>query len=305
MTSSNQHVLTTEISRLRDAIKKKYRLMRHGEADIELTLNKQYSPILKELSKIPTTPFVPLKQEEAPSVKLQPPDTPPPVSFMDTDVIAETPDDPPNVADVLSTPQGRRESLEWIERSFKHPLTARYLLKMIKDSKRNIDHTYGPRIENDGIMVGDKPLQFSDNGEIIIDNVHYKGTVGLYELLFKRIPKDGTYTEGDLDAYKDICIQTNAHRRKYNPRGQINRIPRSDKYKRIIMLLFPPKSITGKGYSYWDNPNELCDRLRLLLASQDAGHTGHANEIASIIEELREAGFIKGSGNRKIRSLIK
>lgn len=46
-------------------------------------------------------------------------------------------------------------------------------------------------------------------------------------------------------------------------------------------------------YIYWDDPNELVDRLRLLMASQAAGHTNHNNEIISIIEELREAKIIK------------
>lgn len=45
-------------------------------------------------------------------------------------------------------------------------------------------------------------------------------------------------------------------------------------------------------YTYWDDPNELVERLRLLMASQAAGHTGHTNEIASIVEELREACLI-------------
>lgn len=46
-------------------------------------------------------------------------------------------------------------------------------------------------------------------------------------------------------------------------------------------------------YMYWDNVNELVSRLRLLIASQTAGHTGHHNEIISIVEELKEAGVIK------------
>lgn len=45
-------------------------------------------------------------------------------------------------------------------------------------------------------------------------------------------------------------------------------------------------------YEYWDDPNELVDRLRLLHASTMAGHTGHENEMQSIIEELREADII-------------
>lgn len=45
-------------------------------------------------------------------------------------------------------------------------------------------------------------------------------------------------------------------------------------------------------YEYWDNPNELCDRLRLLVSSQSAGNTNHNQEINSILEELGEQGII-------------
>ena len=44
---------------------------------------------------------------------------------------------------------------------------------------------------------------------------------------------------------------------------------------------------------YWNDPNELVDRLRLLIASQQAGHNNHNNEIMSIIEELKEADIIE------------
>lgn len=46
-------------------------------------------------------------------------------------------------------------------------------------------------------------------------------------------------------------------------------------------------------YEYYDNPNELCDRLRLLYASQIAGNSNHSQEINSISEELRERGIIQ------------
>lgn len=45
-------------------------------------------------------------------------------------------------------------------------------------------------------------------------------------------------------------------------------------------------------YEYFDDPNELCERLRLLTASRAAGNTNHAQEINSIVEELRELGHI-------------
>lgn len=46
-------------------------------------------------------------------------------------------------------------------------------------------------------------------------------------------------------------------------------------------------------YEYFDDPNELCERLRLLIASKSAGNTNHDQEVNSIIEELRELGIIK------------
>lgn len=45
-------------------------------------------------------------------------------------------------------------------------------------------------------------------------------------------------------------------------------------------------------YEYFDDPNELCERLRLLVSSRMAGNTNHMQEINSIIEELRELGCI-------------
>lgn len=45
-------------------------------------------------------------------------------------------------------------------------------------------------------------------------------------------------------------------------------------------------------YEYYDDPNELCDRLRLLISSKGAGNTNHDQEINSIVEELRERGVV-------------
>lgn len=46
-------------------------------------------------------------------------------------------------------------------------------------------------------------------------------------------------------------------------------------------------------YEFYDDPNELCERLRLLIASRSAGNSNHSQEINSIISELRELGVIK------------
>lgn len=46
-------------------------------------------------------------------------------------------------------------------------------------------------------------------------------------------------------------------------------------------------------YEYYDDPNELCDRLRLLIASKQAGNSNHDQEINSILEELRDNNIIE------------
>lgn len=45
-------------------------------------------------------------------------------------------------------------------------------------------------------------------------------------------------------------------------------------------------------YEFYNDPNELCGRLKLLIASRVAGNTNHAQEINSLIAELRESGYI-------------
>ncbi|KAI8119346.1 hypothetical protein CVS40_9136 [Lucilia cuprina] len=129
-------------------------------------------------------------------------------------------------------------------------------------------------------------------------------TPGLFELLFHSKPLH--YTKNDLSTYKDVLINTNVHKRHYQPNYKIKGT-KAFKYKRIIKKLFNTKpNVLTKGsglslksldnrkpkYIYWDDPNELVNRLRLLTSSSSVGHNNHKNEIISIIEELKEANII-------------
>jgi len=146
-----------------------------------------------------------------------------------------------------------------------------------------------------------------DADNIIIDGVRYVGTLGLYELIFKRIP-NLLYTEDDMNKYKSM-LATNAHKHKHQSQGRLLS-NRGYKYKYVIaplMSITPKKqkNKSGKGlshtmilndnaidYVHWDDSNELVNRLRLLDASHRAGNNAHDNEILSIMEELREASLI-------------
>lgn len=63
--------------------------------------------------------------------------------------------------------------------------------------------------------------------------------------------------------------------------------------KELLNFNFIPYNVNNKiVYEYFDNPNELCDRLRLLVSSKLAGNSNHMQEISSIVEELRELKYI-------------
>ena len=53
------------------------------------------------------------------------------------------------------------------------------------------------------------------------------------------------------------------------------------------------------------DPNALLDRLDLLLASQEAGHTGVGNELVSICDELKRQGVLDTKAYKKLNSIIK
>lgn len=177
-----------------------------------------------------------------------------------------------------------------------------------EESFKNVP--FGVRIERGNPMIGKSRISMTD-GSIVIDGVSYKKSPGLIELLLKKTPDLSMISTEDKLIYKEILEKTNAHRRDFDSKKPI-KSNKGQKYVSIIKPLFklPEKDFkkdsesVGYGlpilkklrkytdYVYWDDPNELVDRLRLLLATRDAGNTGVDNEIISIIEELRESGIL-------------
>ena len=150
-----------------------------------------------------------------------------------------------------------------------------------------------------GLKIDDKPISFA-NDKIRVGNEQYEKTPGLIELSFKKRPEIGLVKESDTRNYQQIVWNSNAHRKNY----KFNSSLRKGAEPKVADYLYPlmeDKSDQGRlnmvsnapiDYVYWDDPNELVERLRLLLASRAAGSNSHVNEINSIIEELREAEII-------------
>jgi len=206
-----------------------------------------------------------------------------------------------SVRRTLHTPQGR-ETLH----SQLGPLGRKYVGSLLSgEATSEMDNVYGVYLGDEGMMLGDKRFDVDVDDAIIVGDVRYVGTPGLYELIFKRIPDDLVYTENDKLTYRNILLKTNAHKRDHKATMPVLG-NKGHKYKYVIAPLLQSVKKVGAGrvpsamrvtgnridYVHWDDPNELVDRLRLLDSSRRAGNNAHDNEILSILEELREAGLI-------------
>lgn len=186
-------------------------------------------------------------------------------------------------------------------------LLQEYLDMFGTDRETELDTSYGiRRLAGNVLMIGDSPVTFN-NHAIVVKNVNYDLTPGLLELIFRKSPNNDIVTLPDMNNYGAIISSTSAHRKYYKMNKPIRK-SNTTKFKKTIMsIIEPSRRKTGKAlprymvarekrrkmdYVYWDDPNELVDRLRLLYASQAAGNANHTNEIISIVEELREAGII-------------
>lgn len=170
-----------------------------------------------------------------------------------------------------------------------------------------------------GLTIGDSPLIIRGK-DFRIKNQEFKGTKGLISLLFLNNPTG--FTQNDLEVYAKILKLTYATRRDYKSSSQVQGV-NTPKYRNIIKPIMAdpytvalqssysspkssrPQQKQGEGlrnksvvenkpfqYVYYNDINELIDRLILLHASQSAGNNSHLNEITSIEEELREANII-------------
>ena len=63
------------------------------------------------------------------------------------------------------------------------------------DKENAIDHIYGVYLRENGTMLGDKYFNVDTKDFVIVGEVKYKDTPGMYELIFKRISDDTTFTQ--------------------------------------------------------------------------------------------------------------
>ena len=177
----------------------------------------------------------------------------------------------------------------------------------LKDPDR--DTTFGIRNVEGLYYIGNKQATIVDNN-ILIGDEKFEGTPGLWELLMSKKPD--YFNENDYNEYAKLMVKTNALHSNYNPNNPYPRSSRGDKWNLIRYIWINRENIKKKeGYEgegvvvIPSNPNALLERLDLLLASQEAGHTGVRNELVSICDELKRQGVLDTKAYKKLNHLIK
>ena len=168
------------------------------------------------------------------------------------------------------------------------------------------DTTFGIYVGEDGLYyIGSKQATIADNN-IIVDDEKFVGTPGLWELIMKKNPSRFKYTREDSDNYGRLMVKTNALHRDFDPNNPHPRSSESPKWMGILGPIWLKKKYEGKGVVVIpSDPNALLERLDLLLASQEAGHTGVGNELVSICDELKRQGVLDTKAYKKLNSIIK
>ena len=173
------------------------------------------------------------------------------------------------------------------------------------------DKTFGIRDENGLLYIGNKQVIIV-NDNIIVDDRKFKGTRGLWELLMSKNPNTHYVDDDDYNEYSKLMVKTSALHKDYNPKNPYPRSSGGDKWNLIRPIWANREDIRKKeGYEgsgvvvIPSDPNALLERLDLLLASQEAGHTGVRNELISICDELKRQGVLDTNSYKKLNHLIK
>ena len=171
----------------------------------------------------------------------------------------------------------------------------------LKDPNR--DTTFGIRNEEGLHYIGSKQATIVNNN-IIVEGEKFRGTPGLRELIMSKKPED--FTKEDYDNYAKLMVKTNALYRYNDPKNPNPKSSKGDKWNLIRLIWAKRKEYEGEGVVVIpSDPNALLERLDLLLASQEAGHTGVRNELVSICDELKRQGVLDTKAYKKLNHLIK
>ena len=127
------------------------------------------------------------------------------------------------------------------------------------------------------------------------NNDKWKYIVGPIWYMNKGFDENDAFKMAKDSEYKKMVINRESRRR--------HREKRIGEYSSSVGK---KSKINGEGVVVIpSDPNALLERLDLLLASQEAGHTGVRNELVSICDELKRQGVLDTKAYKKLNHIIK
>lgn len=294
----NQQMLLQDLIKARNSIKRKFNALRQSKTESDALITDVLKPVTEPLHELVKAK----KIKSEPKIKNEHPfkietSTPQKKIEADSSIFHSYKNESEDEESFENTLLKSKNDSK--EKSFENENT---LLKRIRN--KNYDKMYGPYYNegHDTIKIGTKNLRL-ENDKVEVGTLAFKSTPGLLNLLFNKNPDD--YTAEDVSAYKQIISHSNLHRDTDSDKQPILRRKRENlKYKKFMAdLSSVTPSASGNGllnrvsnkksqYIYFNDYNEIIERLKLLIASKNAGNNSMDNEINSIIEELKEAKII-------------
>jgi len=302
--------VTSDIVKAKAAVKQKLKQLRGQKFETERQIRQELAPLIKPLEKIAGTPPTPVAGISTQSVTTQTTPSSTPVEGISTQsdkASTKTQTVLPELTDI-----GIQKDIS-IEES-----------ELYRARENITDTTYGPKYNKDTNTFTLGNLSYrTDLHNIYIGDDSFPRTDGLIELIERGKVDKTIVSVDDYPVYSKILDLTSAHRRYHDPNEQRNGTatykylkvikPLTDPKVKIPIVDEPPEEIDpplphkrprkGEGLINCQQPNPpvkiqssdpnvLCDRLRLLMSSTAAGHTGHSAEMKSIVDELRRTGYI-------------
>lgn len=316
-----QKKILEELNKARNAVKRKYNLIKFQKDNTDRVLKETFKPLIDPLEKIAENK----KARKTKVLKeiIDPLKTPRKISTSFSEEKDEVTNEPENHQTIDNTIDESVPEDELFE-------DMNIIQNDLELSNFDIDGIYGVRKSDDGYKLGKAPIIF-ERDKIIVDKTAFPKTPGLVELIVDRNPQNYEVKDLNQykEILEISCVHRKGFgpgaqikkptlSNKFNniiaplfgletpkksktpskafKKAQINRKSMSTPTKIGKGGLLPRFKIAKRDsrmdYIYWDDPNELVERLQLLIAEQAAGNLSHTNEIHSILQELRESGYI-------------
>ena len=195
----------------------------------------------------------------------------------------------------------------------------------LRTKSKGIDHVYGIFTNSKGtLQMGTKDVYIQSNN-IIVDDVTYPGTEGLWSLVMDTKPQRSVYTNSDVEHYKELLNNTEVI---FNPHkmGSRSRPRTSTKWTQTIEPLIQKdedffnlkastSTIKKDGTGICGQPTKqvtflpgdlagLQTKMKLLLAEFLAGNKTTRNELVNVLDELKRRTKISKNDYTKINSLL-